>query len=357
MLAGDSNTRNLYEWEIFPKLNSTASSSFHVHNFTTPPNNSPECKDGLHPTTTDGVCDARWADRDSVFIFNTPLSANQVLAPPTNTTAAGVVGGGAGAGAATTCIRLSLRFLANQAIAAKDDPAGHAHGVARLNLSNWDGVSYPLANIAPQLSDSVGNQFSTLSTPAARQAVKLAAAIKRLPSGVGDGVSVGTAAPDLLWFSHGLWRLPSEEALADCQQRFGLEAELLPDWIQNGVNVVWLTPPRVRTSLPPHENKTRMASAEAACVRQIAVRHGVPFFDTWRFTSAGISPTTERDPHGRSSYDVGDGVDRDMVWNEDVHLVPAAQRGVFYGGLWPLVLAAHRTRFGNRSIGTAQTAS
>ena len=240
MLAGDSNTRNLYDWELFPKLNSTASSSFHVHDYSKVPKNMPECSGGLHLTTTDGVCDSRWSDRDSIFVFTDHATS------------------------ATTCIRLSLRFLTNQAITAAADPAGHAHGVARLNLSDWDGVSYPLADVVDDNGQSI---VPNPNTPAARQAVKLAAAIKRSSTGTGTGAGAGAGAdadagtgadagvgagagtsggagagrivPDLLWFSHGLWRLPEEEALDNCHHRFNLEAELLPEWVDNGVNVVW----------------------------------------------------------------------------------------------------------------------
>ena len=61
MLAGDSNVRNIHQWDLFQRLNRTAAFKFQAHDFSKPPANAQHCKDGLHPITKNGVCDARWA--------------------------------------------------------------------------------------------------------------------------------------------------------------------------------------------------------------------------------------------------------------------------------------------------------
>lgn len=196
----------------------------------------------------------------------------------------GLRGGGGGGG----CIRLSLRFM------------NHQSTISRLNQSGWGGLQYPFAD-------------ALLYEPRHR----LATAGYVYPE-----------QPDLLWFSHGLWRLP--QPMGPCRPRFKPEVQHLEAWAAAGVDVLWQTSPAVRTG----EQQAEYARAEAACTRQLAQAASIPIFDMWGFTRAD-NLTASWKPVATSSSDEC----RNRVYANDVHIKLCPIVGIVRGVLWRWISA------------------
>ena len=244
MMAGDSNIRNLHG-SLLTVLEASSRETYHAHNYSEAPPRMPHCTAGLNENPK-GVCDSRWADRDVLLAF-----------------------GG-------FCLRVSLRFLANQ------------KEVSRLSKDGWDGNAYPV------------HGQETKHPLAARAAH-------------------GASQPHVLWFSHGLWRLP--QPFGTCAARFVAEQSRLQKWQKAGTRVVWQGQPCVR-SAPPHPNAT-YTKQDTVCAKAVARKAGVAFFDAWEYTHSTEADAERHRP----------------VFNNDVHMKTFALHGVRDGVLLPAVFA------------------
>ena len=174
-------------------------------------------------------------------------------------------------------MRLSLRFLPEQG------------SVGRLSDDRWNGNAYPFL-------DQTGARAHPLVAQAARDAKQ----------------------PHFLWFSHGLWRLPT--SVGPCRLRFKAESSAFQRWQTSGTRVVWQSQPRVRVH-PPHPGPN-YTKEDTACARESALRVGASFLDTWQYTWVPSGTLEEHNP----------------VMQNDVHLFDFALHGIIDGVLLPQLL-------------------